>query len=183
MQHIQETPLKHQILVARCTAGHYFQEQEMYLNFLTQRNKELDKMRTQRNMFQMKQQDKIKARDLNRTAWVCAPSPPLPAVEPRKNRRGLLKHLLGSPGDPTCRAAVCMRVQTCNTRACLHAVPKGLGECSFLCSVSPGTGGRCQESPTHVPGWCEKPWVPSSLQCGRVPSCGLGGGCHVCQPH
>jgi len=47
--------------------GHYFPEKETWLFFITHRNRhrELDKMRRQRTISQMKEQDKITKRELN----------------------------------------------------------------------------------------------------------------------
>lgn len=78
MQHTQEISLKLQIPVTRryntawhnrtsSSLGCYFQEQESPLAFLTHRNrhKELGKLRRQKNIFQIKEQEKTTPRNLS----------------------------------------------------------------------------------------------------------------------
>ena len=43
----------------------------MWFTFLTYRNKELDKMKRQWNMSQMKEQNKITTRELNEAEVIC----------------------------------------------------------------------------------------------------------------
>lgn len=77
-----------------------------------------------------------------------------------------MKYLLGSLGDPACRAAVGVRMQTfvCALSAYLHPVLKRHGECGFLCSVS-----RWERCVGEAP--------PMSLggvgSCGSHPYCGV----------